>query len=213
MAGRGTDDGGDKSGGGHHVPIIVALITVSGAMFTAVLANWDKIFGNRPVVTVSQPAAANKGAPVAAGLTDPAAAREAAQKLSDSQAGAYGATTDVLDDVTRQIQGSSQAPPAAPNITGLWADADGYSFRISQSGPNLAFQTYANGALVGRGEGQITGRALRYGYQSSEDSGSCTAHLSTDGTEISGRCQSVAGPKRAVILNLFQHPFRQMGLS
>ena len=48
MAGRGTDGGGDKSGGGHNVPIIVALITVSGAMFTAVLANWDKVFGNKP---------------------------------------------------------------------------------------------------------------------------------------------------------------------
>ena len=190
MAGRGTDGGDNRSGGGHNTPIIVALITVSGVMFTALLANWDKLFGSKPAPVASQPVAANVAVP---GLTDPAAAKEAARKLSDSQAGTYGAATDVLDDVTRQIQGSSQAAPAAPNVTGLWADADGYSFRISQSGGNLTFQSYANGALVGRGEGQITGRALRYGYQTSDDSGTCTAHLSADGREISGRCQSVDG--------------------
>lgn len=181
MAGAGN---GDKSGGGPSTPVIVALITVSGVMFTALLGNWDKIFGSKaapasPPAVVSQNSASNSIVPVR---------KDAAQQLSDSQKQAYGAAAGALDDVTRQIEVAN-----TPNITGVWADADGYSFHIRQSGSSLTYQEYANGARVGEGAGQINGRDLRYSYQTSEDSGECLGQLSTDGNQISGRCKSVEG--------------------
>lgn len=106
MAGTGN---GDKSGGGSSTPIIVALITVAGVMFTALAANWDKIFGGRAAPAMSQSAAATPA-------NDASAVKDAAQKLSDSQKQTYGAATSALDDVTRQIEGASK-----PDITGVWA--------------------------------------------------------------------------------------------
>lgn len=192
MAGRDTGDGG-KSGlsAAVIVPIIVALISLTGVITTALLTNWDKIFGRSAVAAAPQPTPADAAA-LPAGVGAIPVDKDAAQKLSDSQKNAYGAATTALDDVTRQIQDASQ-PASAPNVTGVWADPDGYSFNVRQSGSTLSYQEYANGLRVGQGAGQINGRDLRYSFATSEDRGECTGRLSVDGTEISGKCTSIDG--------------------
>jgi hypothetical protein len=85
---------------------------------------------------------------------------------------------------------------AAPDVSGLWKDTDGFTYKFSVSGNKISYvqskTADAAASPVGSGAGTISGRALQYGYvdNSTGDRGQCSGTLSPDGASIEGRCTS-----------------------
>lgn len=165
---------GDGAGGGGKgglstgtVQIVVALIGVVGVIATALFTNWDKIVGSRPpeLPELAQPQAAP---PVNQAVAGPASGPEAAAGASPS---------------------AGTAP--APNATGIWRDADGYSFDMTQTGTTIRFVQYHDDIPMGSGTGQISGAMLRYDYTVSGDRGHCIGQIAQD--TLSGKCTSEDG--------------------
>lgn len=163
--------------------IIVALIGVTGVLGASVIANWDKLTGNR--ATVQVPVA---GAPPAAA----APAADAARALGDAQRNSYGAATAALEDVAQQISTAS-----IPDISGHWRSPDGYAFKVEQNGRAYSFQEFApNGAWVGSGSGQLTDRKVQHDFRApgmGVAAGQCSGDVAADAQSISGSCFDRSG--------------------
>ena len=179
MADREGDGGGKSGGGSALLQIVLAIITVTGVISTAVFANWDKIFGhaNQPL---PQPVPVASGTPAPQPTSAPPSSspvQPGPSPMGDGDGGNEGGQ-----------HGASSAP------SGIWYDANGASYQVRQQGGQIALQEYMNGILVGSGSGTIQGRDMRFGYASANgDQGQCTTRMSEQGDEISGRCQSVTG--------------------
>lgn len=80
----------------------------------------------------------------------------------------------------------------APSMTGLWSSGDGFTFRFTQSGRSIAYDTIENGARTGSGKGRIEGRHVSWHYtvDASGQSGDCSGTLSGDGRKVTGQCAS-----------------------
>jgi len=165
----GDGAGGDGKGGLNTgtVQIVVALIGVVGVIATALFTNWDKIVGSRApeLPRLEQPQGAP---PVNQAALNPSASPEAAAG-GPAQAGTA----------------------AAPTATGIWRDADGYSFDMTQTGTTIRFVQYHDDIPMGSGTGQISGAMLRYDYDVGGDRGHCTGQIAGD--TLSGKCTSEDG--------------------
>jgi hypothetical protein len=148
------------------VPIIVAVIGVVGTISTALIANWDKLSGNRSAAAVHSEQVHQEGVPPAAapgGATTPAAAAAAATPI---------------------------------DISGTWRDDDGYSYVIEQRGDRYHFTQYKSGAEVGTGDGHVDGKSLTHNFTATDPNtgapmqGVCNAQLSGDARQMGGLCRS-----------------------
>ena len=178
------DQSGSETGakGNATLQIILAVITVSGVIATALFANWDKVFGRDAIAAppVHQQQAADAGTSAA-----PPPAQQGAATGKPAETPAALSAVPAQEPPPVQVEGDR------PDATGSYHDTEGYTYEISQQGNAMAFRQFMNGALVGQGQGLIEGRAMRYGFIGSNgDSGQCVAQLSESGREISGRCQS-----------------------
>ncbi len=157
-------------------PIIVALITVTGGLGAALIANWDKVFSNMPPPVVDGRAASFPATSDVSG----------AQRLSDSQGAAFNAAAGALDGVTRQIEAAGM-----PGLAGNWIDGEGNRFEFSQDGRGYRFDQYQGGKKVGEGKGELKGRHFVHSFRHNLfGTGLCEGDVSTDGQTSSGRCQS-----------------------
>lgn len=172
--------------GGHRVQITVALITLSGVVFTALLANWDKVFSTRP----TQAATVNPTPSPSAQPSPPnAAPTDSVERYADAQRSALDASSSALEGVAAQIA-NTPGIPDAPDIGGIWTSADGYRFEIEQKGDAYQYRQMQGLQETGYGSGRITGSTLRHQFWSNDGDGECTGTIETGGDAISGSCIS-----------------------
>lgn len=86
----------------------------------------------------------------------------------------------------------ASSPNAGASMTGLWSSGDGFSFRFTQTGQSIAYDTIENGAKTGSGKGRIEGQHVSWHYtvDASGQSGDCTGTLSSDARAVIGQCAS-----------------------
>lgn len=87
---------------------------------------------------------------------------------------------------------AAPSPAAAASMTGLWSSGDGFSFRFTQTGQSIAYDTIENGAKTGSGKGRIEGQHVSWHYtvDASGQSGDCSGTLSGDARTVTGQCAS-----------------------
>jgi hypothetical protein len=167
------------------VPIVVATIGVVGTITTALIANWDKIFAERPATAVTAPQQQQQ--PAGAGPQAVAEVPERGKSAAVSaRAGRNPAATD--EDEAEAEQSANVGPSSDVDISGLWSDAGGFFYRIEQRGSAYAYQQFQNGALVGTGAGQIHGRRMEHEFVAPGMAGECRGEVSSDGGQIAGTC-------------------------
>lgn len=155
----GGEDRGKEDRRSWNPQVLAALIALVGVMFTAVLSNWDKLFGlpkPSPTIASTQPKPVADSVPSPEGLANSA---------------------------------KPPVPAAeTPSLDGLWTDTDGYAYRFRQEGQAISYTQLLDGKPISQGDGTIDGRALRYAYRADGGQGRCSGTLSADGHRISGRC-------------------------
>ncbi|NOW47234.1 hypothetical protein FHW96_003412 [Novosphingobium sp. SG751A] len=87
---------------------------------------------------------------------------------------------------------SALSSGTAASMTGLWSSGDGFTFRFTQTGQSIAYDTIENGAKTGSGKGRIEGRHVTWHYIVDADgqSGDCSGTLSSDARMVTGQCAS-----------------------
>jgi hypothetical protein len=162
------------------VQVTVAVIGVLGAVATATIANWDKIFPNPPP-------AKNEAAPAAADVAAiPAAPAKEVPNAAPRPRVAAAAEPDV-------------EPDGDADIGGVWQDDFGVQYRIDQDSARYTFAGYQGGVQVVRGAGRIDGRVMRHSYETSNDAGECEGKVAEGDRLAFGRCVNVyqaVGPFR-----------------
>lgn len=183
--------------------IVLALISVGGALLVGTLSNWDKLFpGTATATATATTAMASSIAEPGGSFAPPpplteAAALGAAQRrvLADSTAALNAVAEQIETGVASHLGSDVRAetgrtPPARPDISGLWHGAPGTRFVFTQQGDDYTYVHYANGVQVGVGQGRLDGRNFRHDFAGQGVRGSCTGALSTDDQRARAECSS-----------------------
>jgi hypothetical protein len=145
--------------------IIIAIIGLVGVLGGALFANWEKVFPRersaRQEVSIE---------------TSPAPPKDEGLETG-------GSTTTSSQQA--ELKAASQ-----PNIGGVWRDAFGGIYNITQSGNRFEFTTSNPGnGYASRGSGTINERTVESVFKSNLPStGSGTGTISADGKQITGTC-------------------------
>jgi hypothetical protein len=146
--------------------VMVALIGMAGVIGAALIANADKLFGERPH-------------PV------PSATTMATATITDARPGPATVPPVAPDP------GVAAAPP---DVSGVWFDDDGTRFVFSQQGADYSFVQFADGRAVGGGSGTLAGRAFSHRFRAERiGEGSCSGSVAADGQTSSGHCRADRG--------------------
>jgi len=77
---------------------------------------------------------------------------------------------------------------SVPSVAGPWRDNHGFQYQVDQSGSDYSFRIYKGGALVGTGNGHLTGRSFHTTYIADGDAGECEGRVEVAPDLIVGSC-------------------------
>lgn len=162
--------------------VLIALISVSGVLGAAVIANSDKLFG-RP----------HEAPPVATADQAPPVARTA--DTSPAPGPMTEAHTTRAAPTVRPPPPAAAKPDATPDIAGAWRDADdGMRYVFTQKGSDYSYRAFDKGVDIGGGEGTLSGRAFSHRFKNNDGGeGACQGEFAPDGRDASGRCSPPDG--------------------
>ena len=168
---------------GQHIAIIVAVIGVIGTLGGALIQNWDKLFGRRPVATeATQP-------------PQTGAAREPAQVAAPSSTTAAATTAAKPRTPAAEVAAVAESLPEPPALGGVWRELypnPGTMTYTTQSGGGFRFTR--QGSMQGlpfqaQGSGTFHGTRFESSYQSTLPStGVCEGTLSDGGRRTTSVC-------------------------
>jgi hypothetical protein len=161
--------------------VLVAVIGLTGVLGTAMIANWDKLFGDRQVAAVAGDRE-KASAP-------PAEATKTAEQVADIAA---AQSTALKAEAARDEEEPETAGEAAvPDISGRWQDAQGMVYLVEQAGADYIYGQYYQNQLVQAGQGRISGSSFQAQSKGMLGEGVCEGEVRSD--LITGTCRNWEG--------------------